>query len=101
MASKELMRDPNKAVLYVMLRLHTNTTRYSQWCFTVLAEKLYKRATILYIMQLGTVPPKRESARYSFQRLHNFFCFLTWLIHPSFIWAYQSFTDRFYLTDPP
>lgn len=93
------MRDPHKAVVYVMLRLHTNTSQYSHWCFTVLEEKLYKWATLLYIMQLGTVHPNRGSAHYSFPRLPNFFCFLTWVIHPSFLWVYQKFTDRLYHTD--
>lgn len=94
------MRNPHKAVVCVMLRLHRNTSRYSQWCFTVLEEKLYKWATLLYIMQLGTVHPNRGSAHYSFPRLPNLFSFLTWVIHPSFIWVYQKFTDRFYHTDP-
>lgn len=94
------MRDPHKAAVYVTLRLHTNTSQYSHWCFTVLEEKLSKWATLLYIMQLGTVHPNRGSAYYSFRRLPNLFCFLTRAIHPSFIWIYQRFTDRLYHTDP-
>lgn len=94
------MRDLHKVVVYVMLRLHTNTSQCSHWCFTVLEEKLYKWATLLYIMQLGAVHPNRGLAHYGFLRLPNVFCFLTWVIHPSSIWVYQRFTDRLYQTDP-
>lgn len=83
------MRDSHKAMVYVRLRLQTNASRYSHWCFTVLEEKLYKWTTLLYIVQLGTVHPNRGSAQYSFLRLSNFFWFLTWVIHPSFIEFYQ------------
>lgn len=94
MASKEVTRDPNKAVVYVMLRLHTDTTRYSQWYFTVSAEKLYKWATVLCSMQQGTVHPDRGSAHYSFQRLLD-------LVDLSFILAgIWKFYRQFYLTDP-
>lgn len=85
MASKDLMRVPNKDVFYVMLRTHINTTRYSQCYFTVWAEKPYKREPYCISCSWVQFFQREKQHVTAFRGCVTFSGFFFYLIDPSFI----------------